>query len=62
MGTSHLGTLYMIELVPLIKADYRVSQNGTSPIVTLEERFEKARSSMSLRTYLMAIINIKAKG
>ena len=48
MGTSHLGTPYMIELISLIMSVNRVSQNGTSPIVTLEERHVKAKSSMSL--------------
>jgi hypothetical protein len=47
-------TLYMIELVSLIMPGYRMSQNGTSPIVTLEERLMKARSSMALLTNLMA--------
>ena len=30
---------------------------GTSPIVTLEERLVKARSSMALRAYLMSFSN-----
>ncbi len=45
-----MGTPYITETGFLKKINYRVSPNGTSPIVTLEERIVMAKSSMVAST------------
>lgn len=50
MGTSHLGIPYISDFVFQIEANYRVSSDGTSPIVFLQGRLGKAKSSNVAQT------------
>jgi len=50
-GDVPYGDTLYFNICFLSMINYRVSLNGTSPIVTLEGQFRKAKSSMSLRHF-----------
>ncbi len=50
VGTFPVGTPFLFRFLSKSRGE-RVSPQGTSPLFLLEERFEKAKSSMPLRHF-----------